>query len=135
MYDFVTGPISIAFKQIDGEKVKQSVFVSTHLTIINIDIIYMHFFMNGHLVITFVNCNVINTDFWSRGVESVHLQFVNSTFRGHVNSTCLGELGCRTTTYIDAFGKNVSLWFKDSTFYQTFTVVRAGYADKVGLHY
>ena len=117
--------------QINGEEIKQLVIVNTHLTLINIDITYMHFFIIDHLVITFVNCNVINTDIWSRSVESVHVQVVNSTFRGHVNSTCLEDLYCRTTTYIDTYGKNVSIWYKDSTFYQTFSVVRAGYADKV----
>ena len=108
--------------QIDGEENKQGVIVHTHLTLVNIDIINMHFYNSGHLVTTFVNCNVINTDTWSRGTESVHIQVVNSTFRGHVNSTCVGEWGCRTTTYIDASGKNVSLWFKDSAFYQTYAL-------------
>ena len=121
--------------QIDGKEIKQGVVVQSHLTLINIDIIFMHFFISDHLVITFVNCTVINTDIWSRGVKSIHLQVVNSTFRGHVNSTCLDDLYCRTTTYIDAYGKNVSLWYKDSTFYQTFSVVRAGYADKVAMHW
>ena len=75
--------------------------------------------------------NVVNTDIWSRSVESVHLQVVNSTFRGHVNSSCAGQPDCRTTSYHDAFGKNVSVWFKDTAFYQTLFMVRADYADKV----
>ena len=119
----------------NGEEVKYPLFFDKHLTIINIDIIYRHFLIRDHLVITFVNCNVVNTDIWSRGVESVHLQVVNSTFRGHVNSSCVGEPDCRTTSFIDAFSNNVSLWFKDTAFYQTFSVVRAGYADKVGMHH
>ena len=122
-------------QQVNGEERRYPMYFNKHLTIINIDIIYRFFVIRDHLVITFVNCNIINSEIRSKYVQSVHLQVVNSTFRGHVNSTCLGEIICRTTSIIAAKGKNASVWFKNTAFYQTEFLVQADYADKVGMHH
>ena len=112
--------------------IQPTVDVTDDLTLINNDVRNINLNLVNDMSLTLVNCVMQNTTITYKSVNgTVALQFVNTTFRGHVNESCLEELNCNTSSVITSESLNITLWYLSSTFLQTRQNIQGTFIKKV----
>ena len=100
--------------------VRSEIDVRDDLTLINIDVTNIDLNLGKDLSLTLINCVLADTTIFYKLVNgSIALQFVNTTFRGHLHEYCTEELNCNTSSWIRGSSKNLTVWYLNSTFLQT----------------
>ena len=112
-----------------------SINVTKDLTLINTDVRNIYFKLTGDLnltlTLTLVDCVMTNTRIGHNSDNGqISLQIVNTTFRGHLLN-CTEELDCGSSSQIRINSTNLTLWYLNSTFFQTQQYFQTVSADKV----